>query len=119
MDIDVQDILIGGFSALLLVVFLVQTLRETFNIASRYLPAVGLGVSVILMMLAAYLPEKMVTALAAAIAVAAATSFAVRYVKNGEQPHEYPSGIPVGSLQGYDPDTLRVSRPVREGTKTS
>lgn len=85
MDIDVSSLLFGGFSALVILIFLIQTARETFNFDTRFIPVVGLSIALVMMILGTYLPERLVEAIAAAIALTAVASFTVRYVKNGEQ----------------------------------
>ncbi len=115
---DVSNILFGGFSALILLIFLIQTVREVFTVEARYIPAVALLVAMVMMVLAVYLPDRLVTALAAAIALAAAASFTVRYVKNGEQNERTPRST-TNRVQRDHPATTRVSGPQRTHIETT
>lgn len=110
MDFDVNSILFGGFSAVFILVFLVQTIREAGNIRSEFISLVAIGVG-ILMFLGAYaLPEEMVTAIATGLFVAAAGSFMVRGVKNGVN-DEYTPRDSAKRIQRDDTSPTRFSRP--------
>jgi hypothetical protein len=119
MDIpDVSNIVFGGFSALILLIFMIQTVREVFTVDARYIPAVALGVALVMMVMAVYLPDRLVTALAAAIALAAAASFTVRYVKNGEQNERTPRSTSK-RVQRDHYETAGVSSSQRPRTETT
>lgn len=114
-----ETILFGGFSALVLGIFLVQTIREAFNLAPRFIPVAAIVVGVVLMLMATYLPEDVVYALGAGLAIAAGISMSVRYVKNGEQ-SEQPARNTAERVQGNDSASKRNSRTTRKDTtKTS
>jgi len=82
---DLNGVLISGFSVVVLVLFLVQAFREAFPaIDSRFLPLVSLFVGGGLVTLANYAPSDVTKTVATGIAVGAAASLSVRYVKNGD-----------------------------------
>jgi hypothetical protein len=116
MDIDVAGILFGGFSAVVLLVFLVQTARETFNINSQYLPVTGLVIALVMMLMAVYLPEKVVMALGGAIALAAVASFTIRYTKNGNSEDEQRARSATAHLQRDHLADERVGGQARKST---
>jgi hypothetical protein len=101
MGIDVSDVPFGGVSALLILVFLVQTAREAFNLEGKHIPLAAIAIALPMMVFAATAPENVVGAVALGLALAATASFTVRYVKNGQSDYET---RPV-SLQGHDTQT--------------
>lgn len=113
MDLDVNSILFGGFSAVFILVFVVQTLREAINIKSEHISLVAAAVGLTMFIGAAYLPESMVEAIATGLFVAAAGSFMVRAVKNGVN-DEYTPRDSAKRIQGNDTPTQRISREERK-----
>ena len=114
---DNGNILFGSASALLVLTFLVQTLRETFDVDGKYLPILGFGLAMVMMVANAYLPNKLIEAIALACLLAAAASAGVRYVKNGEEAHAAQRSRNQ-SLQGSDADHPGSGRPKRARAKT-
>jgi hypothetical protein len=102
---DLNGVLLGGFSVVVLVLFLVQAFREAFPaVDSRFLPLISLFVAVGLVSLSNFAPEAVVKTVATGIAVGAAASLSVRYVKNGDsgpsaEPATTQSGITQGSQE--------------------
>lgn len=85
MEVDVQSLVVGGVSAFVLLLFLVQTVKEALSLESKFIPTVAAVLGVLLMLAAATLPEGVLVAMAQGLALAAAVSLSVRYVK--ESPH--------------------------------
>lgn len=84
MEVDVSGILLGGFQAIVLVVFLVQTVIEAVpTLRGRFTPLVALVVGVAVAAVAQFAPASLQQALGAGLALAAAASLTVRYVKRG------------------------------------
>ncbi|MCX2725985.1 hypothetical protein OO015_00490 [Thermomicrobium sp. 4228-Ro] len=84
MEVDVSGILLGGFQAIMLVVFLVQTIIEAVpSLRGRFTPLVALVVGVAVAAVARFAPASLQEALGAGLALAAAASLTVRYVKRG------------------------------------
>lgn len=83
--LDVSQVFLGGFQAVVLVVFLVQTLGEAVPaLQGRFTPVValvvGLGVAAVVQLAPAPVQDTLGTGLA----LAAAASMTVRYVKRGD-----------------------------------
>lgn len=108
MGVDVSSIPFGGVSALLILVFLVQTVRESLDLEGKYIPVAAIAVAIPMMIFAAVAPENVVNAVALGLALAATASFTVRYVKNGEQ-NEPTTRSTTARVQGNDPAPTRVS----------
>jgi hypothetical protein len=84
MELDVSEILLGGFQAVILVVFLVQTVIEVApKLRGRYTPVVALVVGLAVATVATLAPEHVQEVLGSGLALAAAASLTVRYVKRG------------------------------------
>lgn len=82
MELDVTQVLLGSFQAVVLVVFLVQTIVEAVPaLQGRFTPLVallvGLGTAAVINLAPAWAQETLGTGLA----LAAAASMTVRYVK--------------------------------------
>src|SRR5690348_14068484 len=85
MSGDISGVLIAGFSVVVLVLFIVQAIREAVpSLDSRYLPIASLVVATGLVALSNYAPPGITKTVATGIAVGAAASLSVRYVKNGD-----------------------------------
>lgn len=113
MDFDANSILFGGFSAVVILVFLVQTIRESTNLPNNQVPLVSIILGLTMFLGTYFLPEDAVDAIATGLMVAAAASFTVRYVKNGEQ-DQYVARSSSARGQGNDLAPTRVSRSERE-----
>lgn len=107
MDFDANSILFGGFSAVVILVFIVQTIREAFNIKSEQISLIAIAIGLIMFIGAFYLPENLVEAIATGLMVAAAASFTVRFVKNGVN-DEYTPRDSAKRIQGNDIAAPRV-----------
>ena len=93
---DISGVLIAGFSVVVLVLFIVQAIREAIPaLDSRYLPVVSLLVAGGLVALANYAPPDITKTVATGIAVGAAASLSVRYVKNGDSGNTAPPVVAV------------------------
>ena len=94
MDLDVSGILLGGFQAVILVVFLVQTIIEVVPaLKGRFTPLVSLVVGMAVAMVTQLAPDTIQETLGTGLALAAAASLTVRYVKRGDhQDNEPPTG---------------------------
>jgi hypothetical protein len=93
---DVSTVLIGGFSGVVLILFLVQAFREAFPaIDNRFLPLVSIALGLGLISLGTYAPTVLAKTLATGIALGAAASLSVRYVKNGDSPTAEPQPVSV------------------------
>ena len=104
MDFDPNSVLVGGASAFVLLLFIVQTIREAFSFPSKYIPLLAVGAGVAMLLFGVYAPENVVSAVAQGLLLAAAVSGSVRYVKesgNATAGHS--------DLQGYDVEATRVS----------
>lgn len=107
------DVLVGGASAIFLLIYLVQTARETFDILPRFVPATTLVVGLLLFLVADLLPDSQVEYYAKGLVAIAAASAAVRYVKNGTHDAErYPTR---GSQEQHHVDQ-RSGYTIREKT---
>jgi len=99
MDIDVSGILLGGFQAIILVVFLVQTIIEVVPaLRGRYTPLVALAVGLAVAAVAKLAPAHIQETLGTGIALAAAASLTVRYVKRGDHQEAPPPTTPTTSF---------------------
>jgi hypothetical protein len=99
MDLDVSGILLGGFQAVILVVFLVQTIIEAVpSLRGRFTPLVALVVGVTVATVAEFAPAHIQQALGAGLALAAAASLTVRYVKRGGDEGAAPVAGPPASF---------------------
>src|SRR5690348_11303444 len=104
MSGDISGVLIAGFSVVVLVLFIVQAIREAVpSLDSRYLPIASLVVATGLVALSNYAPPDITKTVATGIAIGAAASLSVRYVKNGD------TGS--GSDRATVPDALPVPAP--------
>jgi hypothetical protein len=104
MDFNPESALIGGVSAFVIVLFLVQSIREAFNVAGRYIPLVAGSVGIGMMLATTYLPPDTLTGIAQGLVLAAAVSASVRYVKEAPNVTERPR-----TLQRHDAPTQRIS----------
>lgn len=78
----IQDLTLAGVPLVLLVVFLVQTIREAFpRLPSRFLPLLTLAVSALLVPLTLFAGEAVRMAIGITLGVSAVASASVRYVK--------------------------------------
>lgn len=90
--LDLSQVLLGGFQAVVLVVFLVQTIIEAVpSLQGRFTPVValvvGLGVAAVILLA----PDQVQDALGTGLALAAAASMTVRYVKRDQETPAVPS----------------------------
>lgn len=114
MDFDAQNIVVGGVSAFVLLLFLVQTVKEALSLEGKYIPVVAAVLGVALMLVAAIVPEYALVAIAQGLALAAAVSLSVRYVK------EAPHGKDTQTFQGDNVQTpgYRSAEPIATPTGT-
>lgn len=98
---------------MVILVFLVQTIREAWNLRDEYIPVSAVAVSLVMFLGAYSLSEGLVEAIATALMVAAAGSFTVRYVKNGTTDGNTTRSTTV-RVQGDDLAPTRISREERE-----
>lgn len=83
--LDVSQVLLGSFQAVVLVVFLVQTLIEAVPaLQGRFTPVVALVVGLGVAAAVQFAPAQIQDTLGTGLALAAAASMTVRYVKRGE-----------------------------------
>lgn len=113
MNFDPNSLIVGGVSAFVIVLFIVQTIKEAFDIESRYIPLLAAGTAISLLVGAVYLPDSMVSALAQGLALAGTVSLAVRYVKESPNAREGHN-----STQGYDSETERYYPPITKTEST-
>ncbi len=86
MELDVSQVLLGGFQAVVLVVFLVQTLIEAIPaLQGRLTPVVALVTGLAVAAVVQLAPAPVQDTLGTGLALAATASMTVRYVKRGEQ----------------------------------
>jgi len=84
--VGVEEITVAGFQAVVLVVFLVQTIIEAFpSLRGRYTPIVAAVVGITVAAVSVYAPENLTRVLGTGLALAASASLAVRYVKRGDE----------------------------------
>jgi chromate transport protein ChrA len=99
MELDVSGILLGGFQAVILVVFLVQTIIEVVpSLRGRFTPLVALVVGMVVAMVAEIAPSAAQETLGTGLALAAAASLTVRYVKRGDHEEPAPPKAPTASF---------------------
>ncbi len=99
MALDVGDIFLGGFQAIILVVFLVQTIIETVpSLRGRFTPLVALVVGMVVAAVAELAPGEIQQTLGTGLALAAAASLTVRYVKRGGDEAKDPAQVPPTSF---------------------
>jgi uncharacterized membrane protein len=93
--VSVEELTLAGFQAVVLVVFLVQTIIEAIpSLRGRWTPLVAAVVGVIIAAVTQYAPSSLQNTLGAGLALAASASLAVRYVKRADAP---PGGSGGGS----------------------
>jgi hypothetical protein len=81
----VDNITVGGVIVLPLLVFLVQTAREAFDIEVKFVPLVAIALAVAMMLFAEFAPYSASRAVFIGLGLGAAASASVRYVKEGKQ----------------------------------
>lgn len=85
MAFDPNSLAFGGVSAFIIVLFVVQTIKEALSVDSKFVPMMAAVVAVSILLVGSLLPESLVTPIAQGLALAVAVSASVRYVK--ESPH--------------------------------
>jgi hypothetical protein len=99
LGLDVSEVLLGGFQAVILVVFLVQTIIEVVpSLRGRFTPLVALVVGMVVATVAELAPAAVQETLGTGLALAAAASLTVRYVKRGDHQEAPPSPGPTTSF---------------------
>ena len=102
---SVDEITLAGFQAVVLVVFLVQTIIEAIPaLRGRWTPFVAAVVGIVVAGVAQYAPDSLQQVLGAGLALAASASLAVRYVKRGDAPV---SGSGGGIVVDFGPSERR------------
>lgn len=93
----IEGLTLAGFQAVVLVVFVVQTIIEAFPaLRGRYTPLVAAVTGVVLATVMYQAPAVVADILGTGLALAASASLAVRYVKRDEAQQAQPgNGAPV------------------------
>lgn len=87
-ELSVEHLTLAGFSLVALVIWLVQTSKESFGVPGRYLPLLALGAAMALLAVAMFAPAHIAAWVGGSLALAAVASMSIRYAKRGDDDNE-------------------------------